>query len=182
LTDNLKTLFSTSFFNFEPASSGAHVSSWIWLYFVVTAAFTALCLFGWYYSSQTMAQAAERTSINGEIHEDEKTQDSDSRIDSAHKTGKEDAEKPSPCPISRPPSDRLPIDQNSDNSTSSAAATTNPINYSSSDNTLTKPSSGNSDTSAPAPARAHWDASDVWGTQSYGESKKACAMCAQHIE
>jgi hypothetical protein len=43
----------------------------------VTAAFTALCLFGWYYSSQTMAQAAEKTPIEGELYENEKMQDSD---------------------------------------------------------------------------------------------------------
>jgi hypothetical protein len=34
----------------------------------------------------------------------------------------------------------------------------------------------------PVEARTHWDVSDVWGTQSYGQSKKACAMCAQHVD
>jgi len=147
----------------------------------VTAAFTALCLFGWYYSSQTMAQAAEKTSIVGETHEDDKMQDSLSRIDSAHEARNEDAENPSP-PDLRSPSDRLPMDQNSDSTASFAAATTKPIIHFSSDNVLTQSSSDNPATSAPALARAHWDASDVWGTQSYGESKKACAMCAQHVE
>lgn len=33
-----------------------------------------------------------------------------------------------------------------------------------------------------APARAYWDSSDIWGTQSYRRSGRACAMCAQHIE
>ena len=128
-----------------------------------------------------MAQAAEKTSIIGEAHEDEKMQDSLSRIHSAHETGNEDAGSLSP-PNSRPPLDRLPIDQNSDSTASFAAATTKPIIHFSSDNVLTQSSSDNPATPAQAPARAHWDVSDVWGTQSYGESKKACAMCAQHIE
>jgi hypothetical protein len=50
-TDRSNTLFSTSFFDVQPVKDGTRVSSWIWLYFVVTAAFTALYLSGWYYSA-----------------------------------------------------------------------------------------------------------------------------------
>ena len=32
-----------------------------------------------------------------------------------------------------------------------------------------------------APERAYWDASSIWGTQSYRPSGKACAMCAELI-
>lgn len=172
--DNHKTLFSTSFFNFEPASSGEHVSPWIWLYFVVTAAFTALCLFGWYYSSQTMAQAAQKVSIDGEIHEDEKMQESDSRIHSAQEAGTKDTE------ISSLPDPGLPpespsIDPIAKPNPEPVATTT----VDSSNSSLTQPPP---DSMRSPIARTHWDASDVWGTQSYGRSNKACAMCAQHIE
>ncbi|KAM0706159.1 hypothetical protein Q7P35_006708 [Cladosporium inversicolor] len=175
------TLFSTSFFNFEPATSGKHVSPWIWLYFVVTAAFTALCLFGWYYSSQTMAQAAQKTPMDGEMHEGEKMQDSDSRMHSSHESRIEDikdTEDSSP-PSLRSPTERLSVDQSANPSSRPVATTTADPTNTSSNSSRTQPASNVVDT---AKARAHWDASDVWGTQSYGESRKACAMCAQHVE
>ncbi|GAB7333756.1 hypothetical protein MBLNU13_g05283t2 [Cladosporium sp. NU13] len=168
------TLFSTSFFNFEPATSGEHVSSWIWLYFVVTAAFTALCLFGWYYSSQSMARAAQKTPVGGDSHEDEKMEDSDSRVDEMQT---EDTKITSPDV--RPPPDRLAIDQNTNLSLKSVAAATTDLMKPFSNSGFPQPAFGSINT---ALARAHWDASDLWGAQSHGEPKKACAMCAQHLE
>jgi hypothetical protein len=148
----------------------------------VTAAFTALCLFGWYYSSQTMAQAAEKSPIEGELFEDEKMQDQDFRIHSAvaHETPTDNTGKLSPPDSrSRPLPDRPPNDQNTklnpkpiDTATASPTGRSSNISFTQSA----------SDSLKAARARAHWDATDVWDTQSYGQSKKACAMCAQHVE
>lgn len=60
LANRCKTLFSTSFFDFQPSSSGAFVSPSIWLYIVVTVSFTILCLVGWYLSSRSMSRRAEQ--------------------------------------------------------------------------------------------------------------------------
>jgi hypothetical protein len=41
------TLFSTSFWNFDPRSTGPLVSKWVWLYFFVTFALTLMVLGIW---------------------------------------------------------------------------------------------------------------------------------------
>ncbi|ORY59502.1 uncharacterized protein BCR38DRAFT_58470 [Pseudomassariella vexata] len=45
------TFFSASFFNFQP-SGGDHVSSWVWLYWVVTVLLTIIVLGSWWYSAR----------------------------------------------------------------------------------------------------------------------------------
>jgi hypothetical protein len=49
-----QTLFSTSFFNFQPTGHG--VSSWIWLYWVVTATLTVIIQTTWYFMSRRKEQ------------------------------------------------------------------------------------------------------------------------------
>jgi hypothetical protein len=44
------TFFSASFFNFQPDDS-SHISTWIWLYWAVTALLTAVVLASWWYFS-----------------------------------------------------------------------------------------------------------------------------------
>jgi hypothetical protein len=41
------TLFSSSFWNFDPRSTGPIVSVWVWLYFAVTVALTLIVLGCW---------------------------------------------------------------------------------------------------------------------------------------
>jgi Mg2+ and Co2+ transporter CorA len=41
------TLFSASFWNFDPRSSGPLVSKWVWLYFFITIALTLIVLGVW---------------------------------------------------------------------------------------------------------------------------------------
>jgi len=41
------TLFSASFWNFDPRSAGPLVSSWVWLYFFVTLMLTLVVLAVW---------------------------------------------------------------------------------------------------------------------------------------
>jgi uncharacterized membrane protein len=41
------TLFSASFWNFDPRSSGPMVSKWVWLYFLATFALTLIVLGIW---------------------------------------------------------------------------------------------------------------------------------------
>jgi hypothetical protein len=46
------TLFSASFWNFQPSNAGKIVSKWVWLYFVVTFLLTLAVLLGWQMSSK----------------------------------------------------------------------------------------------------------------------------------
>ena len=47
-----QTLFSTSFFDFKPGSTGPHVmSGWFWLYWVVAAFLTLVVLASWLYTT-----------------------------------------------------------------------------------------------------------------------------------
>lgn len=124
-----------------------------------------------------MAQAAEKTPLEGDLREDEKMQDSDSGIQPAHEIRNETSQQ-SQAPSMGSPPDRFPVGQNTSHKQAPVSGTTNVVSTSS-DSTLAQPASGSANT---ATARTHWDASDVWGTQSYGQSNKACAMCAQHIE
>jgi Mg2+ and Co2+ transporter CorA len=41
------TLFSASFWNFQPENKGSVVSKWVWLYWVVAAVLTLAVLVGW---------------------------------------------------------------------------------------------------------------------------------------
>jgi hypothetical protein len=43
----IATLFSTSFWNFDPRGTGPLVSRWVWLYFVTTFALTLIVLGVW---------------------------------------------------------------------------------------------------------------------------------------
>ncbi|KAF2123925.1 hypothetical protein P153DRAFT_371243 [Dothidotthia symphoricarpi CBS 119687] len=43
----IATLFSTSFWNFDPQGTGPHVSKWVWLYFVSTVVLTVAVLGVW---------------------------------------------------------------------------------------------------------------------------------------
>lgn len=43
----IATLFSSSFWDFQPGSTGPVVSGWVWLYFVLTAALTLIVLGVW---------------------------------------------------------------------------------------------------------------------------------------
>lgn len=127
-----------------------------------------------------MAQAAEKTPIEGELYENEKMQDSDSRVHSAvaHETPTDNTGSSHP-PDSRPLPGRHAIDQNTNFSPEPMDTATVALTDRSFNSSFTQSAS---DSLKAARARAHWDATDVWGTQSYGQSKKACAMCAQHVE
>jgi hypothetical protein len=46
------TLFSASFWDFQPGNTGRIVSGWVWLYFVTTILLTSIVLFGWQMSSR----------------------------------------------------------------------------------------------------------------------------------
>jgi len=161
-TDQSKTLFSTSFFDFQPVDDDTLVSPWIWLYIVVTAAFTALCLLGWYYSSRTMARAAEKDKVEGNGCKEENAHDLDPWNPRSHASKIHDANKSShdrlpqaPVPVTLPKSE----DQTLDSRMIGSASNHDGL----------------------APARAYWLASDIWGTQSYGRSGRACAMCANML-
>lgn len=52
----IATLFSTSFFNFQPSSPGRHVSSWIWLYCCITLLLTIFILSIWWFFSRRRRQ------------------------------------------------------------------------------------------------------------------------------
>jgi hypothetical protein len=175
-TYKIKTLFSTSFFNFQPASDSAHVSSWIWLYFVVTVAFTALCLLGWYYSSRTMAEAAEGFPVDEDEQNNEKVHDTDSWTLQAQASKMHDSEDSS-LSRSLPPEDR-PHSKGVTKHNSHLNATPAEISNEFLNARTIEPPLNHDD---PAPARAYWEATDILGTQSYGRSGRACAMCAQHI-
>lgn len=54
------TVFSTSFFNFQPSDQQRVVSWWIWLYWVVTVGLTLLVMGGWYYFSRVERQKLEK--------------------------------------------------------------------------------------------------------------------------
>jgi hypothetical protein len=56
------TLFSSSFFNFQPPTSD-RVSSWIWLYWTITAALTAVVLGGWWHLSRHQQRKALAASL-----------------------------------------------------------------------------------------------------------------------
>ena len=125
-----------------------------------------------------MARAAEKMPIDGEVNEEEKMEDSDSHIHSTHETRTEDAQ------ISSPPNLRLPPDRL--HTGPSTYLNPKPVSNAAADLAKPLPDSGSavrvSGSTDTALARAHWDASDLWGAQSHGEPKKACAMCAQHLE
>jgi len=44
-----QTLFSSSFFDFQPADRPEIVSHWIWIYWLITAVLTLAVLGAWYY-------------------------------------------------------------------------------------------------------------------------------------
>ncbi|EPE24519.1 hypothetical protein GLAREA_08371 [Glarea lozoyensis ATCC 20868] len=46
------TLFSASFWDFQPGNTGRIVSGWVWLYFLTTILLTSVVLFGWQISSR----------------------------------------------------------------------------------------------------------------------------------
>lgn len=125
-----------------------------------------------------MAQNAEKMLIDGGVHDEEKTEDSDSHIHSTHETQIEDAQGSS-SPNLRPPPDRLHTDSSTYINRKPTDTTAEDLAKPLSDSGFAMRVSGSTDT---ALARAHWDASDLWGAQSHGEPKKACAMCAQHLE
>lgn len=54
----VSTFFSASFFNFQPAG-GDHVSSWVWLYWAITAGLTAVVLLSWWYLTRQKQRKAE---------------------------------------------------------------------------------------------------------------------------
>lgn len=122
-----------------------------------------------------MAQAAQKTPIDGESHEDEKVQDLDS---CRHKTRSEDIMDSSP-PSPRLPPERLATDQDTNLSLKTVAIATADLMKSPFNSSYAQLAAGSTNI---ALARAYWDASDLWGAQSHGEPKKACAMCAQHLE
>ncbi|PVF91183.1 hypothetical protein CPB86DRAFT_770930 [Serendipita vermifera] len=51
------TIFSSSFWNFQPSNNGRVVSPWIWLYCVVTGVLTLIVLALWRYLSRTQYKA-----------------------------------------------------------------------------------------------------------------------------
>jgi len=122
-----------------------------------------------------MAQAAQKTPIDGELHEDVKMQDLDSRIQEKRSEDAMDSSPPSP----RLPPDRLATDHSTNLSLKPVATATADLTKSPFNSSQAQLAPGATNT---ALSRAHWDASDLWGTQSHGEPKKACAMCAQHLE
>jgi hypothetical protein len=83
-----------------------------------------------------MAQAAEKTPVDGEMHEDEKMQDSDSRVHSAHGTRNEDASN-SPMDL-RPPHDIITIEQSTNTSPNTIATATADTTIHSSNNSFTQ--------------------------------------------
>lgn len=125
-----------------------------------------------------MAQAAQNTPLDGVMNKDEKMQDSDSHIHPPYETRNEDAASSS-TPHLRPLPERLPIDHNTDSGPEPIATATVGLEDSSSNRGFAQSVSGSTSITL---TRAHWDASNLLGTQSHGEPKKACAMCAQHLE
>ena len=145
------------------------MSSWIWLYFAVTAAFTALCLLGWYYSSRSMARAAEKPSFIEEMEGDEKGHAVG--LQQVTSTGGREEGEVSPS-IVQQPSGGVRVVRGVTHSKGPVA-------------TVIGDDGGHVPVSSHAglaPERAYWDASSIWGTQSYRPSGKACAMCAELIE
>ncbi|KAF2727741.1 hypothetical protein EJ04DRAFT_529207 [Polyplosphaeria fusca] len=59
-TDHGQTIFSTSFFNFQPSNDGKIISHWIWLYAAIATTLTAFFLAGWYVSSRRSQRAVQR--------------------------------------------------------------------------------------------------------------------------
>jgi hypothetical protein len=123
-----------------------------------------------------MAEAAERFLIGDDEHNDKKAHDPDSWTRQARASKRQDSED-SELSRSLPPGDNF----HSEGGTKHNA----PLN-------VTPPELGNESLNAgvvvpllkyddSAPARAYWEATDILGTQSYGRSGKACAMCAQHV-
>ena len=149
-----QTLFSTSFFDFRASQSGGFVSPWIWLYVVVTACFTILCLSGWYLSSRSVSRRAERTMRLPDGVGDEHAADGTS---------------PKPHDVHL---DKL-HDQSHQRSSVSG------IEYTAANDS---PQAPIHPSDGLAPAREFWDHGSIWGTQSYGTGGRACAMCAEHIE
>lgn len=62
----LQTLFSTSFFNFQPENEGEHVSHWYWLYWVITLGLTFIVLIGWLFSQRAL-EKIKSIPVIGEI-------------------------------------------------------------------------------------------------------------------
>jgi hypothetical protein len=61
------TLFSASFWDFIPGNQGFKVSSYIWLYWLVTASVTAAVLFIWRgFPPDQAVRAVRRCSATGE--------------------------------------------------------------------------------------------------------------------
>lgn len=77
-----QTLFSTSFFGFQPRITDPHVvSGWFWLYWVVTAPLTLFVLAAWLYVTHH-----ENTKTNARLREKE---DNEKRIDNGSKVKKD---------------------------------------------------------------------------------------------
>jgi len=125
-----------------------------------------------------MAQAAQKTPIDGVSNEDEKMQDSDSHIPSQYETRNEDAASSS-TPNLRLLPGRLLINHNTNPGPEPITTATAGLKDPSSNRGFAQSASGSTSITL---ARAHREASDLLGAQSHGEPKKACAMCAQHLE
>jgi Mg2+ and Co2+ transporter CorA len=55
----IATLFSTSFWNFQPDNQGKVVSKWVWLYWIVTVVLTLAVLAAWRLVSKKKAEGLE---------------------------------------------------------------------------------------------------------------------------
>jgi hypothetical protein len=123
-----------------------------------------------------MAEAAEGFPVDEDEHNNEKVHDTDSWTGKAQASKMHDLEDSS-LYRSLPPEEKP---HSKDVTKHSAQSNVTPVEVSNEplNDRVIGPPSNHDD---PAPARAYWEATDILGTQSYGRSGRACAMCAQHV-
>jgi len=63
----LQTLFSSSFFDFQPADRPEVVSHWIWIYWLITAVLTFAVLGAWYYFIVNRVSKVQLGSANAQL-------------------------------------------------------------------------------------------------------------------
>ncbi|OQO03995.1 hypothetical protein B0A48_10638 [Cryoendolithus antarcticus] len=168
------TLFSTSFFDFAPRNPGKLVSPWVWLYVAVTTIFTLLCLLGWYLASRAMTRRVEESFIDWENSTSEKVELA-TGVTAPSPSTETTATSVTAAQLALSASD--PQVPHAPLSISDSPPLTTILSAESTQE-MEKPDAR----TFSRPGRRFWAASDIWGTQSYKESGRACARCATPVD
>ena len=183
-TDITETLFSTSFFDFQPSDQSSMVSPWVWLYVVVTIGFTLVFLAFWYFATKAITGKFGDTNkpwTGLDMSKDEETDQLEKLTDLGSPTKRASPTTATtdaiPQTTSFQCSSYLGKAGRSEGVPPGAIGGQHPSRL----EHLDFPSQSIPGNTFP-PERAYWDASSTMGTNSYKRCGRACAMCGAHVD